>query len=323
MLCLYFAVFDVSAQPIFKFSTYKQGEEKKFISKLKEFHIEPTIEQQKDVLMSLIKISEYSSIVFNFLIKFDNALDEHFKTAFSKKWPEEKDRLENLKEPFLPEVDKIFLSLDFDKDGYVDLFLMPAVYFGPSIGYACYGYQNGKIQHFFDKGGFVVNFEKRENLLVFQYEVIKIEATEPLVLETIVFDLTLKKLRYDSKLYYAEEGEIPELGKLKEFELKKPSVLRTSPKVDDSPQVEAPSYELDKTRTLRGNVIAEYPLASKGILLAKKGKYAFVAFYPESVFLGSSLEHGMENVKSFESYEPIIKPYHCGWILKKDIKLKR
>ncbi len=319
----------LNAQIYINFAKYEESKQPAIKAELKKYAIKTGLEQQKEVLSGLlrpeIKCWHFTIFASYFQKAFNAVMLEKSKSIWADlaDWDWE-----------LTDFDKMFnegyydfQALDFDKNGKADLFLIPSIFFGPSFGLIAYGYIDGKISHLFDKAGYIVTLKKEGKNIILQFETTIIEDTETNVLETVIFNLNNKKLRYDNKLYYATQCELPKTSKILFFETTDSICLRSDKTVNDSIRGEEwYNYGGLGTKTLRGNVLALCPKNANGYLIAEENNYAFVAMSPETPFIASSMQHGMENSRFDEElnemiFEPNPKPYLCGWVEKKYLKL--
>lgn len=307
----------------------ESAERTAFDKQRKGFELTLTQAQKKNIM------TDFSQIISNWYDyrRFANTLGIDMTAqdrAFWIKKYEEKGEADYWREEInkftltteIDENDKV-LIFDFNKDKNPDLVAIPETYFGPSLGYKFYARQNGKWQYTFDNSGEIVRITQQGKETIVHFLVTIIESTETDILINLRLNPTNQTWQL-TKQYYASQTEFPTqkpLTQLK-FSLKTATALRYSPQIDDKPIADTLAYQ-ETTRTLRGNVVADFEAGAKGYILAQKNDWAMVAFLPTSSPIAVSLRHGMDDSYFDEKGEmhsgPRIKPYHCGWILMKDL----
>ncbi|MCX6560500.1 MAG: hypothetical protein NTZ26_08285 [Candidatus Aminicenantes bacterium] len=215
-----------------------------------------------------------------------------------------------------------FRCLDFDGDKSIDLVIFNQVFFGPSQGLVFCGRSGGAFSYLFDCSGAIAKIERIGDKLYVRYVVTIIEPSETEILAGIAYDFKTKACSLDSKLYYAQQTRFPKaLGRPEPFETSTAVTLRFSPTVDDKENLKNANgyFDYTTTRTLRGNAVAEFPKSAGGFVLARENGWAFVAFGIKVMPAETSLHHGMEPGrfdKAAQKWVPIDSPrqYYCGWI---------
>lgn len=221
-----------------------------------------------------------------------------------------------------------FWVLDFDQDKTVDLIMLHNTYFGPSPGYYYYFNNKGKFEYVFNNAGdlFVINQQNKRTVL--QHVIPVIDQSETEIIQTFEYHHKKQTYAWAPKLYYASQTKLPPqlLKKPKLVSMKAKVAVRTDKVMDNRPvkQIKpGEASDLETTKTLRGNVVATYAVGAQAYVLANQGDWLFVAFLPHTLLLKTSLRHGMDegyDPKTYKATGPEIKPYICGWILKKSLK---
>ncbi len=311
----------IEAQTIFEFTKYDEKSQPAIETEMYKYHIDPDMEQMNVVLKDLMQFEKKLHYIYNFIIKFPKACTEEILRELSSKWEADM-KMEEIA-PYEDWDDGYykFICFDFNKDKKVDVILMPSIFFGPSLGLACYASVDGHFKNMFDKAGYIVKFEKRGDNIILQFETTIIEESETNVLETLVYNLRNNQLSQHSKLYYANDTRLPKkIEHQGQFILSKKAALRADTKIFNKKFPEDWfNYSSRGSKKLRGNVVADYPIGAKGYVLAEEKDFVFLAFMPEAKFLDCSLRHGMDS-SDFESYKPIPEPFICGWTKKSNIK---
>lgn len=221
-----------------------------------------------------------------------------------------------------------FWVLDFDQDKTVDLIMLHNTYFGPSPGYFYYFNNKGKFEYVFDNAGDLFVIKQQNQHTVLQHVIPVIDLSETKVIQTFEYHHEKQAYTWAPKLYYASQTKLPPqlLKKPKLVSMHTNVAVRTNKVMDNKPLKQTKPSEVNEvktTQTLRGNVVATYAAGAKAYVLANQGDWLFVAFVPHTSLLKTSLRHGMDegyDPKTYKTTGPAIKPYICGWILKKSLK---
>lgn len=237
------------------------------------------------------------------------------------------ERLENDEDAMPPEGDPI--TVDLDADGAIDLLLMQHTFFGPSSGYSVYTSSDDGFRLEFAYPGMFVTNERAGDYVVLRYEVMILAEGEPVIQHALFYSTEAKRWVEGTALYYASQTQLPDAiaDEPQSFELATAGTLRTAPTVDDTPierdEYGEPilpegQYEFPGTFTLRGNAVATYDAGARGVVVAERGSWAFVAMRPDSKATANSLVHGMDitydEATDTTGSEPQRSASFCGWI---------
>jgi hypothetical protein len=315
------------------------------LAELKHRTVQATAARKREILQSLFDGGLQPKLFQGAAKNMKGAFDKALRTAYMDRIRKELDgdEFDNLKvdvdsdktDFYFDDTDVsaadspiAFRLLDMDGDGTIDLVIFNQVYFGPSSGLVFCGWDGRNFKYLFDCSGVIRTIERIDGRIYIRYAVTIIEESEAEILASMAYDLKAKAWALDSKTYYAQKTRFPKvLGRPEPFQLNAPAILRVDSKIDNKPNQKDANgnYNYETTRTLYGNVVAEYPLSAGGYVLAVENGWAFVAFATKVAATDHSLHHGMEPTtydKKTQVSTPIIMPcqYYCGWIETKFVK---
>ncbi|MDH5681257.1 MAG: hypothetical protein OEZ36_06705 [Spirochaetota bacterium] len=207
--------------------------------------------------------------------------------------------------------------LDIDRDNVPDMIIIPNVYFGPSPGDITL-IRNGPsdyTQYYSIAGEMRFILRKPQGDTLFYYNCYTIESeSEPLILYISYYH---KKFRAFSlqKTYYFPGLTLPKMTRKPVATiLKSPGDLRYSPKADNSPSTKKNSVS-GKVFTIRGNVFARLKGNAKAYIIARQGRWQFVAVDSRYI-LNTTLYHGMDEDKSKDPKDPYSNRLDFGKVKK-------
>jgi len=207
-----------------------------------------------------------------------------------------------------------WFEIDLNNDKKADAMICKTVYFGPSEGIRFFAIEGNSINYLFDGSGTLVNFKQLGDIIYLQFQYNILDSEEANVLITISFNTKSNIFNYLSKIYYAQQTDVP-----KSLLSSPITFITTASKTElrYSTELSVPKPKEDdpiKTKTLTSNIVGYFSKGSKGYILNKTtdGKWAFIVFEPQSQPIECSLKHGMDKEKE--------KVWRAGWIQRQFIK---
>lgn len=304
---------------------------KKIYKTLSSYKIQPSLDEQTEVMNEILSGNyipeDFITVATKFKKRYNKLMYEQFVRNL------EKNSVDSTSDDYIKQSAAVnvidtshdviynigntvyqFMCYDFDGDGKPDMMTFPKGYFGPSLGISFYARINGKLQYMIDNSGQIVEVKDSKDRIMIRFMVTIIDVSETNIIYNLVYDKKTHNAFIDSKLYYAQQLVHPKITDAPEsFKTTDSVYLRYSPMINDSANKEGYFYRPYFSTMLFGNVEAVYPKDAKGNVLYKDKDWAFVAFNPESVFIRSSLQHGMDNEQFYKEHK-YIRPYLFGWI---------
>jgi hypothetical protein len=209
-------------------------------------------------------------------------------------------------------------AYDLDRDGVADLIAIPTVMYGPSQGWDVYLRARDAIGRDTLDLAFAISGDFAEARDAGDQVILRFEANT-LAPGEARFSTTL---RYDRRhhgwspavsSYGALQAVIPQAtAPLIAFTTRGPVSLRAAPSISDEPNPPDAGDDFERTRTLRGNLLASVPAGAHGVVVGRDrtGGWRYVAFDPASPPDATSLGHGMGGEGD---------SWLCGWVLATDL----
>ncbi|MCS6821200.1 MAG: hypothetical protein NZ551_04945 [Microscillaceae bacterium] len=220
-----------------------------------------------------------------------------------------------------------FTLLDFDHDGHTDMVIIPRVYFGPVLGFACYGYQNGTFEYIFDNVGEFVSVEQKNNVVTLRFLVIPTNFDETFAVLSIQYHINKESTFFDNKLVYTSQTLIPSdvsYQSLYTFEVIVDTLyLRANPSKLTETITSKNSDKTELIATLRGNITAEFNRNATGFVLAETNDWAFVCIKKRN---GSTILENTPDLSPKKYYQLCRiaeQTFQCGWVQKNQIRAKK
>jgi hypothetical protein len=207
--------------------------------------------------------------------------------------------------------------LDADRDGVVDLALVDAFY-DASPGYLVLVREDRRFRRAWSAPGRFIGFEPSGDHVVLRFEVAVVSGGDPRVIRTLDRDPTTRAWHLGPASYLAVQGVVPPIESCGPIEITTETALRLAPRLDDASLAKRRGeFEgFDETATLRGDVVADYPAGARGVALAERGEWLFVALAAEPVPVATSLRHDLFARSSGNGDVSMPPPhtFYCGWV---------
>jgi hypothetical protein len=208
--------------------------------------------------------------------------------------------------------------VDLDGDARADLAFSEGVFFGPSVGFTVFVRRGTRFEQVVNAPGNFSSHAVLDHLVILRFSWDILDPVEPQVTDTLVFDTKTKEWRL-WHTYVASSTDVPKAyGTPRPFRFAAEAPLRAQATVDDTVVPEDADYEMQEKYggMVRGNVVAEYIAGAKGMILAEKPGWLFVAMIDAPA--SSKLQHGYDQVydeeNETETKWPNGAPIFFGWV---------
>lgn len=198
-------------------------------------------------------------------------------------------------------------AYDLDGDGTVDLLAVSQVMYGPSQGWVVSTREGTQLEERFAISGGWADEREDAGAVALRFEANILAPGEARYSILLRYDRAAQRWDAPVRAYVAQETTPPATrGPYTRFTTPGPATLRATPAVDDSPAKNLDELEdgFSHTQMLSGNVVARMPAGARGLVLATRGEWSYVAFDPAVAPVKSSLAHGMAGEGA---------GWLCGW----------
>jgi hypothetical protein len=207
--------------------------------------------------------------------------------------------------------------LDVDGDHRVDLALVEQTFYGPSQGFAIFVRDPDGFRLAFADPGTFVGFEPVGDHVVLRFEIEVLAGGEPRVIRALDYAPRRRAWTAEPTSFVALQGDVPVIVPAGDLQLAAATHLRLAPIIDDTATPPGDD-DFEKTKTLRGNVLADYGAGARGVVLAARGDWLFVALAADPAPTQTSLQHGLF-MQDDEASGAVVSSlprgtFYCGWI---------
>jgi hypothetical protein len=214
-------------------------------------------------------------------------------------------------------------TYDFDGDKIDDLTSVGEIMYGPSQGWNVSTRTGTKLEPVFGISGDWADAGELGSVIAMRFQANTLAPGEARFSLLVRYDRTKREFLPIVKAYVASQTEVPVVAPpFTAFTTTGAATLRAMPVVDDTPidPDKQSEEEWNRSATLRGNVVATYGANARGLVLASKGEWRYVAFDFATRPDATSLAHGMDAGDGGGEHKLASDAWLCGWIKATEIR---